>query len=118
MRVLLIEHHRLLARPLKQGLEEEGFSVVLAHSCVEGDSEALTAGYDAIILNPQLPEGGDDGLHRLRRWRGNGLRTPVLVLTACCCAGDEAFARGLGADAYLRMPFALTQVFDWLRGLT
>jgi DNA-binding response OmpR family regulator len=115
MRVLLIEHHHLLARPLKQGLEEEGFSVVLARSGTEGDCEAQGRSFDVIILDPNLPE--EDGLRRLQRWRRSGLRTPVLVLTARAGAADRARALSLGADAYLTMPFELTHVFTHLRAL-
>jgi len=115
MRVLLIEHYQLLARPLKQGLEEEGFSVALARNGEEGDIEAATAEYDVVILDPMLP--GEDGLYRLRQWRLNGLKTPVLVLTARISNVDKALAFNLGADDYLTMPFELTQVFARLRAL-
>jgi DNA-binding response OmpR family regulator len=115
MRVLLIEHYQLLARPLKQGLEEEGFSVVLARSGTEGDCEATRAGFDAIILDPNLPE--EDGLCRLRSWRRDGLRTPVLVLTTRTGAADKAHALNLGADDYVTMPFELTHMFTHLRAL-
>jgi DNA-binding response OmpR family regulator len=115
MRVLLIEHHQLLARPLKQGLEEEGFTVVHAPNGAEGDCAAATLGFDVIILDPNLPE--EDGLCRLQRWRRAGVRTPVLVLTARAGAADKAYALNLGADAYLTMPFELTRVFTHLRAL-
>jgi DNA-binding response OmpR family regulator len=115
MRVLLIEHHQLLARPLKQGLEEEGFSVVLARSGTEGDCEARSTSFDVIILDPNLPE--EDGLRRLQGWRRAGLRTPVLVLTTRAGDADKAYALNLGADVYLTMPFELTHVFTHLRAL-
>jgi two-component system OmpR family response regulator len=116
MRVLLIEQHHLLARPLKQGLEEEGFSVVLARSGAEGDAAATTTGFDAILLDPKLP--GEDGLYRLRQWRRDGLTTPVLVMTARPGAADKALALALGADDYLEMPFELWHIFARLRALS
>ena len=41
MRVLVIEHHPLMARALKQGLEEEGFAVTLALTREEGDCHSF-----------------------------------------------------------------------------
>ena len=46
MRVLVIEHHPLMARALKQGLEEEGFAVTLALTREEGDCHARDPHFD------------------------------------------------------------------------
>ena len=71
MGVLLIEPQRILARPLRRGLEEEGFSVAVARNAAEGDLEAMTGDYEAIILDPDLPnealverKRGLDACHR------------------------------------------------------
>jgi DNA-binding response OmpR family regulator len=115
MRVLLIENHRLLAKPLTQGLEEEGFRVVHACTGPESDHEATMGRYDAIILNPRQPEG--DGLQRLRDWRRGGLNTPVMVITFLASPSDKSRAIILGADDYLTLPFDLAQMFLRLRAL-
>ena len=115
MGVLLIEPQRLLARPLKRGLEEEGFSVAVACDGAEGHVEAMTGDYEAIILDARLPN--EDGLALLRRWRGEGLTTPVLVLSARAGPGEKSRALGLGADDYLALPFALDDLLDRVRDL-
>src|SRR5437763_3308338 len=71
MRVLLIEDHKPLARTLRQGLEEEGFAVDVAHDGQEGDFKARSADYDVIILDLMLPK--EDGMSLLGRWRKDGL---------------------------------------------
>jgi two-component system, OmpR family, response regulator len=116
MHILLIEPHLLLARPLKQGLEEEGFSVVVARNGVEADFQARSTSFDAIVLDPTLP--GEDGLRRLSIWRRSCLRTPVLVLTARAGAAERARALEQGADDCLTLPCELVRVFDHLRALT
>jgi DNA-binding response OmpR family regulator len=115
MRVLLIENHRLLARPLTQGLEEDGYSVVHVCTSAEGDHEATMGRYDAIILNPSLPEG--DGLQRLRNWRRGGINTAVMVISSQASPSDRSHAIKLGANDYLTLPFELSNLFLRLRAL-
>jgi DNA-binding response OmpR family regulator len=115
MRVLLIENHRLLARPLTQGLEEDGYSVVHVCTGAEGEYEASLGRYDAIILNPSLPEG--DGLQRLQKWRHGGINIPVMVITSNASPSDRSRAINLGANDYLTLPFDLSQLFLRLRAL-
>ena len=75
MRLLLIEDHKPLTRALKQGLEEEGFAVDIAHDGEEGDFKARSADYDAIILDVMLPK--EDGFSLLKRWRHDGLKPGI-----------------------------------------
>jgi DNA-binding response OmpR family regulator len=115
MRVLLIEDHKPLVRALKQGLEEEGFAVDTAQDGPEGDYKARTAEYDVIILDLMLPK--EDGLSLLQRWRRNGLKTHVLVLTARGSIEDKVRGLDLGADDYLTKPFELEELLARLRAL-
>ena len=115
MRVLLIEDHKPLVRALKQGLEEDGFAVDTAVDGPEGDYKARTAEYDVIILDLMLPK--EDGLSLLQRWRRNGLKTHVLVLTARGSIEDKVRGLDLGADDYLTKPFELEELLARLRAL-
>jgi DNA-binding response OmpR family regulator len=115
MRVLLIEDHKPLVRALKQGLEEEGFAVDTAGDGPEGDYKARTAEYDVIILDLMLPR--EDGLSLLQRWRRNGMKTHVLVLTARGSIEDKVRGLDLGADDYLTKPFELEELLARLRAL-
>jgi DNA-binding response OmpR family regulator len=115
MRILLIEDHKPLVRALKQGLEEEGFAVDAAEDGQEGDFKAQTAQYDVIILDLMLPK--EDGLSLLQRWRRNGLKTHVLVLTARSSIEDKVRGLDMGADDYLTKPFELGELLARLRAL-
>ena len=115
MRVLLIEDHRPLVRALKQGLEEEGFAVDIAHDGEEGDHKARSADYDVVILDLMLPK--EDGLSLLKRWRRDGLTTHVLVLTARDTIEDKVRGLDLGADDYMAKPFQLEELLARLRAL-
>jgi DNA-binding response OmpR family regulator len=115
VRVLLIEDHKPLVRILKQGLEEEGFAVDTAADGEEGDYKAHTADYDVIILDLMLPK--QDGLTLLQRWRREGLKTHVLVLTARGSIDDKVRGLDSGADDYLTKPFELEELLARLRAL-
>ena len=115
MRVLLIEDHKPLLRALRQGLEEEGFAVDVAADGEEGDFKARTAEYDVIILDLMLPKV--DGLSLLQKWRRDGIKTHVLVLTARGSIDDKVKGLDLGADDYLTKPFELNELIARIRAL-
>lgn len=113
MRVLLVEDHKPLVRVLKQGLEEEGFAVDVAYDGEEGNYKAQTANYDVIVLDLMLPK--EDGLSLLQRWRREGMKSPVLVLTARSSIEDKVRGLNLGADDYLSKPFELEELLARIR---
>jgi DNA-binding response OmpR family regulator len=115
VRVLLVEDHKPLVRALKQGLEEEGFAVDLAHDGEEGEYKARTASYDVIVLDLMLPK--KDGLSVLQQWRRDGLKTHVLILTARGTMEDKVRGLDIGADDYLTKPFELEELLARIRAL-
>ena len=115
MRLLLIEDHKPLVRALKKGLEEEGFAVDVAYDGEEGDYKGRSAQYDVVILDLMLPK--EDGLSLLQRWRRQGVKTHVLVLTARGTIEDKVRGLNLGADDYLTKPFQLDELLARLRAL-
>src|SRR5690349_12023983 len=104
-----------MVRALKQGLEEEGFAVDIALDGEEGDYKARSAEYDVIVLDVMLPK--EDGLSLLRRWRPEGIKSPVLLLTARSGIEDKVKGLDFGADDYLTKPFQLEELLARLRAL-
>ncbi len=115
MKILLVEDHKLLARSLKQALEEDGFAVDLAVAGDEADVKARGAIYDVVILDLMLPKV--DGLTLLKGWRRDGLTFHVLILTAMGTLEDKVLGLNLGADDYLPKPFELTEFLARVRAL-
>ena len=115
MRVLVVEDEQKVASALKEGLEGEGYDVV-----VDGTGEAAlfrlkTDPVDIILLDLLLP--GRDGLHVLKTLRQQGFETPVLVLTARDTLSDRVTGLDTGADDYLVKPFAFAEVVARMRAL-
>jgi DNA-binding response OmpR family regulator len=115
MRVLLVEDHKPLLRALRQGLEEENFAVDTATDGEEADVKARNTSYDVIILDLMLPKL--DGLTLLQRWRKDGIKTHVLVLTARSSLDDKVKGLDSGADDYLTKPYDLEELLARVRAL-
>ncbi len=80
MRVLLVENENTLAETLAAGLRADGFAVDVAGDGVGARERVQATGYEAIVLDIMLP--GPSGYEVVRRLRGAGVWTPVLMLTA------------------------------------
>lgn len=115
MRVLLVEDDWRLAWALCQGLREEGYAVDCAATGGDGQLFAATRHYDLIILDRMLPEVSGDQL--LARWRGEGLSTPILMLTALDAVADRVTGLRAGADDYLVKPFAFAELLARIEAL-
>jgi len=115
MRLLVIEDYAPLAGSLARGLRDSGYAVDLTGDGAEGLWYAESNDYDAIVLDLMLP--GLDGMELLRRLRGGGDTTPVLILTARDTVADRVAGLDMGADDYLVKPFAFEELLARLRSL-
>jgi two-component system, OmpR family, response regulator len=115
MKLLLVEDEASLARSLGQGLREEGHQVDLCSTGAQAVRQAQDIDYDAIVLDWMLPDL--DGVTILRTWRDQGLRTPVLMLTARGSVGERVTGLRAGADDYLVKPFAFAELLARLEAI-
>jgi two-component system OmpR family response regulator len=104
-----------MANLLTRGLEEEGYSVDAVASGEDAIEYAKAAPYDVILLDVMLPRG--DGFEVCRQIRGEGNRTPVLMLTARDGVADRVAGLDAGADDYLTKPFSFQELFARVRAL-
>lgn len=114
MKMLLVEDEIRLAEYIKRGFAENGFSVDVAHSGLDGQHLALERNYDVIILDVMLP--GIDGFAVLKHIR-KSKRTPILMLTARGGLADRIQGLEEGADDYLGKPFAFTELLARVNAL-
>jgi two-component system OmpR family response regulator len=80
MRTLLIEDTVALAQTVTRYLAQEDISCTLRTDGKEGYMEAVSQGYDVIILDIELPSM--DGIEICRRLRADGNSTPIIMLTS------------------------------------
>nr|WP_279379678.1 response regulator transcription factor [Polymorphobacter fuscus] len=115
LKLLLVEDDAETADYLRQGLAELGHSADHAATGVDGLTAALTSPYDAIILDRGLPQL--DGLAVLRALRAQGVRTPVLLLSALGQLDDRVTGLEAGADDYLPKPFSFRELVARLEAI-
>ncbi len=115
MKILLIEDETDLAEIIKQGLEENSFSVEMCHDGEDGLFMAGNYPYDAVILDIMLPTM--DGFAVLKNMRAQKVRVPVLMLTARGGIGDKVKGLDTGADDYLVKPFEFPELISRLKAI-
>ena len=104
-----------MAALIRRGLVEEGAAVDVARSGEDALWMAASTPYEAVVLDVMLP--GIDGFETCRRLRGDGVWTPVLLLTARDSVEDRVAGLDGGADDYLTKPFSFAELSARLRAL-
>jgi DNA-binding response OmpR family regulator len=115
MRCLLVEDEKKVADFVARGLRAEHFAMDVVHDGLEAWNLASRLEYDIIILDLMLP--GCSGTELLERLRKNGVRTPVLVLTARDATREKVRHFEAGADDYLTKPFAFAELLVRVKAL-
>lgn len=116
MRLLLIEDEQRLSEALAYILKKNKYGVDMALDGITGQEMAETGIYDMIILDRMLP--GKEGISILKDLRSQGIKTPVLLLTAKDTINDRVEGLDAGADDYLIKPFSTEELLARLRALS
>ena len=115
MHILLVEDDPAMHTTLQRALARRGMQVHWVGDGLQALAQWTAQPPDAVVLDLSLP--GMDGLDVLAQARRQGLRTPVLVLTARGTVGDRVLGLNAGADDYLAKPFDLEELEARLRAL-
>lgn len=115
MRLLLVEDDVMVASGIKLGLCDAGYTVDWVPSAERAEPALKSDSFDLAIVDIGLP--GVDGLELTRRLRTQGLKMPVLILTARDALFDRVQGLDLGADDYMVKPFELPELLARLRAL-
>jgi two-component system alkaline phosphatase synthesis response regulator PhoP len=107
-RILLVEDEPGLALTVEDRLAVEGYRVEVARDGPSGLQRASAGGFDLLVLDVMLP--GKSGFEVCRELRAEGLRAPILMLTARGQIEDKVVGLKLGADDYLVKPFHMSEL--------
>jgi DNA-binding response OmpR family regulator len=115
MRILVVEDEARIAADIAEAINSSGFIAEISADGEEAWFRGGTENYAAIVLDLGLPKL--DGITVLKRWRQEGVATPVLVLTARGAWSDRVDGIDAGADDYLPKPFRMEELLARLRAL-
>ena len=103
-KILVVEDEPYIALGLKSDLALEGYEVEVARDGERALERARKEPFDLILLDVMLP--GKDGFAVCRELRHDGIRTPIIMLTAKTQEAEKVLGLGLGADDYVTKPFS------------
>jgi DNA-binding response OmpR family regulator len=115
MRILIAQEELAISNIIRQGLSTKGFETDIVHNGEDALWRAREGEYIAIILDLILCKiNGYDACQAIRE---EGIKTPILILTAKSGEYDEIESLELGADDFLRKPFSLNVLIARVQAL-
>ncbi len=114
-RLLIVDDEPNIVELLSASLRFAGFEVETAAGGLEAVETARTYRPDLLVLDVMMP--GLDGFGVVKRLRQEGVRTPVLFLTAKDATEDKVQGLTLGGDDYVTKPFSLEEVVARIRAV-
>jgi two-component system copper resistance phosphate regulon response regulator CusR len=116
MNILVIEDEKKVASFLKNGLEENGYQVDVAHDDVSGLKYAFGKEYNLILLDVILKSGS--GISVCQQIKKASPAVPIMMLTALGTTDDKVAGFDAGADDYLVKPFEFKELLARVKALT
>lgn len=113
IRILVVDDESAIRRALRPPLLELGFQVAEASRGEEALQLLRGGGYDAVLLDMNMP--GIGGIETLKRIRSFAPRLPVLMLTVRDQEEDKVAALDQGADDYVTKPFSMRELIARIR---
>jgi len=115
MRILIIEDDETAASYLIRALKEAGHLCDLYGDGDAGLDAALAGEHEVMIIDRMLP--GRDGISIIETLRREGIKTPVLVLSALGGVDDRVTGLRAGGDDYLTKPYAMSELLARVEAL-
>jgi DNA-binding response OmpR family regulator len=113
--ILAVEDDPAILRGLSDNLRFEGYEVITASDGETGYNLQRERKPDLIVLDLMLPRMS--GFEFCRKLRGEGIQTPILMLTARSEEPDRVLGLDLGADDYVTKPFSVRELMARVRAL-
>ena len=115
LKILVVDDEPSIVDSVSTALRYEGFDVSTASTGRAALAAAQEGTPDLVVLDVMLPDL--DGLEVTRRMRADGLRVPVLFLTARDALEDKLAGLTVGGDDYMTKPFSLAEVVARTRAI-
>ena len=113
MHILIVEDEKGIVDFLKQGLEEEGFTVSTAFNGKDGLEKANSLKVDLILLDWMLPNM--TGIEVCKAIRSQNIIIPIIFLTAKDTVQETIEGLKAGANDYIKKPFSFEELLERIK---
>ena len=113
MHILIVEDEKGIVDFLKQGLEEEGYTISSASDGENGLKKALELQVDLVLLDWMLPKM--QGIEVCRSIRNQNITIPILFLTAKDTVQETIEGLKAGANDYIKKPFSFEELLERIK---
>src|SRR5215471_9388703 len=113
--LLVVDDEPFLREAVAASLRFLGFEVTTAENGAGALRLARDRPFDLVVLDVMLPD--TDGFEVVARLRRDGLRVPVIFLTARDTQADKVTGLTIGGDDYLTKPFGLEELAARVRSV-
>jgi DNA-binding response OmpR family regulator len=108
--ILLVDDDAEILAAMRAVLERRGYRVLTACDGNAGLAAAEREGPDLVVVDMMMPK--KSGFLVLEKLKARGGGPPVIMITANEGSRHRAYAETLGADDYLRKPFAMDKLLE------
>ena len=115
MRLLVVEDDKKIASFVVNGFKQSGFAVDHATNGEDAYALACATPFDAAIVDVMIPKM--DGISLVQNLRKDGIRIPVIFLSAKGSVEDRVKGLQSGGDDYLTKPFSFTELLARVQAL-
>jgi len=115
MRLLLVEDSARLRELLTEAVHGAGWRIDSTATAEDAREAVAVAAYDLLLVDLGLPDC--DGIDLVREFRRDGVKTPILILTARSAIEERVAGLDAGADDYLTKPFNTREFLARCRAL-
>jgi two-component system response regulator ArlR len=113
MKILIVEDEHGIANFLKQGLEEEGYEILVANDGKKGYEISQSQKIDLILLDWILPKM--TGLEVCKSIRKTDIKVPIIFLTAKDTVQETIEGLKAGANDYMKKPFSFDELVERIK---
>jgi DNA-binding response OmpR family regulator len=115
IKILIVEDEPNMRIGLKDNLEFEGYKVDIAEDGEEALYKIRNNAYNLVLLDVMLPK--KSGFDVCKTIRKDGIKVPVILLTAKGEEIDKVLGLELGADDYVTKPFSLRELLARIKAV-
>jgi DNA-binding response OmpR family regulator len=113
MHILIVEDEKGIVDFLKQGLEEEGYTISFASDGENGLKKALDLQVDLVLLDWMLPKM--QGIEVCKSIRLEKSNLPIIFLTAKDTVQETIEGLKAGANDYIKKPFSFDELLERIK---